>query len=86
VLKYSTLRIFCPLRSSRMTAMQVTSLPVPAVVGMTIWGVCGRVRSCIPSKFSMPPPSVRRMQTIFPVSMTLPPPTLTTQSAPFSRA
>ena len=66
--------------------MQVTSLPVPAVVGMTMCGVCGRVRSWIPSKFSRPPPSVSRMQIPFPVSMTLPPPTLTTQSAPFSRA
>ena len=66
--------------------MLVTSLPVPAVVGMTMCGVCGRVRSWIPSKFSRPPPSVSRMQIPFPVSMTLPPPTLTTQSAPFSRA
>src|SRR5664280_731158 len=63
------------------TATLVTSLPVPAVVGMAMCGVCGSVRRMSAMWSFASPPFFRVTQTGFAVSMTLPPPTLTMQSA-----
>ena len=67
------------------TAVLVTSLPVPAVVGSTTCGT-GVPRSiCSPRDRSRLPPAPRHTAVALAVSITLPPPTLTTTSTPCSR-
>ena len=66
------------------TENAVTSLPVPAVVGIAMIGSIGPGTRCAPSYSVMEPPYLARTPTAFATSIGLPPPSATILVAPDS--
>src|SRR5512136_728613 len=76
--------IFTSLAVSVMIVKGVTSLPVPAVVGIAMSGAAGLGILLAPMKSLIFPAFVARAPIALPVSIGLPPPTAIRKSAPAS--